>query len=90
MQALSWITADKRTYVHWADKKYDIMVFGMPQDFHYGNGMGTNPIQMMQALSRMCIRDRVVIGIIVIAVIGALLSAVLTRVERWLCPWKEE
>ena len=32
----------------------------------------------------------VVIGIIVIAVIGALLSAVLTRVERWLCPWKEE
>lgn len=58
MQALSWITADKRTYVHWAEKKYDIMVFGMPQDFHYGNGMGTNPIQMMQALSAQVIRHK--------------------------------
>ena len=31
--------ADKRTYVPWA-KKYDVMVFGMPQEFNYGNGMG--------------------------------------------------
>ena len=51
MQPISWKTADKRTYVHWAEKKYDIVVFGMPTDFHYGAGMGTNPIQMMQALS---------------------------------------
>ena len=29
------------------DKKYDVLVFGMPQAFHYGNGMGTNPIMMM-------------------------------------------
>ena len=51
-------TADKRTYVHWAEKKYDIIVFGMPTNFHYGNGMGTNPIQMMQALSAQVIRHR--------------------------------
>lgn len=31
----------------------------------------------------------VVIGMIFIAIIGALLSAVLTKVEGWLCPWKE-
>lgn len=58
MMPLSWEVADKRTYVPWAEKKYDIMVFGMPQDFHYGNGMGTNPIQMMQALSAQVIRHK--------------------------------
>ncbi len=56
MQPVSWKTADRRTYVHWADKKYDVLVFGMPQAFHYGNGMGTNPIMMMQALSAQVIR----------------------------------
>ena len=58
MQPKSWITANKRTYVPFAEKKYDVMVFGMPQDFHYGNGMGTNPIQMMQALSAQVIRHK--------------------------------
>ena len=58
MQPVSWKTADKRTYVHWAEKKYDVIVFGMPTDFHYGNGMGTNPIQMMQALSAQVIRHK--------------------------------
>ena len=58
MQPLSWKTADKRTYVPFAEEKYDIMVFGMPQEFHYGNGMGTNPIMMMQALSAQVIRHK--------------------------------
>lgn len=58
MQPLSWEIADKRTYVPWAEKKYDVIVFGMPQDFHYGNGMGTNPIQLMQALSAQVIRHK--------------------------------
>ena len=58
IQPLSWKVADKRTYVHWAEKKYDVMVFGMPQAFHYGNGMGTNPILMMQAISAQIIRHK--------------------------------
>ena len=58
MQALSWKVADKRTYVHFAEKKYDVMVFGMPQFFHYGEGMGTNPIMLMQALSAQVIRHK--------------------------------
>ena len=58
MMPLSWEVADKRTYVPWAEKKYDVMVFGMPQNFHYGDGMGTNPIQMMQALSAQVIRHK--------------------------------
>ena len=56
MQPISWALADKRTYVHWAEKKYDIVVMGMPTNFHYGDGMGTNPIQMMQAVSAQVIR----------------------------------
>lgn len=62
MQPVSWKTADKRTYVHWAEKKYDIVVFGMPTNFHYGDGMGTNPIQMMQALSAQVIRHKRVLS----------------------------
>lgn len=58
MQQQSWELANKRTYVPWAEKKYDVIVFGMPTDFHYGNGMGTNPIQMMQALSAQVIRHK--------------------------------
>ncbi len=56
MMQKSWEIADKRTYVHWAEKKYDVLVFGMPQKFHYGDGMGTNPIMMMQALSAQVLR----------------------------------
>lgn len=58
LQPKSWKTADKRTYVHWAEKKYDLVVFGMPQSFHYGDGMGTNPIMFMQALSAQIIRHK--------------------------------
>ena len=32
MQPISWKMADKRTYVHWAEKKYDVVVFGMPHE----------------------------------------------------------
>lgn len=58
MMPLSWEIADRRTYVKWAEKKYDVMVFGMPQYFHYGEGMGTNPIMLMQAISAQVIRHK--------------------------------
>ena len=58
MQPVSWRDADRRTYVPYARKKYDVLVFGMPRDFHYGAGMGTNPIQLMQALSAQVIRHK--------------------------------
>lgn len=58
IQPLAWEVADKRTYTPWAEKKYDVVVFGMPQFFHYGNGMGTNPILMLQAISAQIIRHK--------------------------------
>ncbi|MCL2477934.1 MAG: nickel-dependent lactate racemase [Treponema sp.] len=62
MESQSWAVADKRTYVPFAEKKYDLMVFGMPQSFHYGDGMGANPIMLMQALSAQVIRHKRVMG----------------------------
>lgn len=56
MMPLSWKVADKRTYVPFAEKKYDVLVFGAPQFFHYGDGMGTNPIMLMQAISAQVVR----------------------------------
>src|SRR5699024_506096 len=58
MQPISWETANERTFVPYANKKYDIMVFGLPQSFHYGDGNGTNPIMLMQAISAQVIRHR--------------------------------
>ncbi len=58
VMAESWKVANKRTYVPWAEKKYDIMVFGMPQFFHYGDGHGTNPILILQAISAQVIRHK--------------------------------
>lgn len=62
IQPLSWAIADKRTYVKWAEKKYDVMVVGLPVMFHYGNGMGTNPLLMMQAISAQVIRHKRVLS----------------------------
>jgi lactate racemase len=58
IQPLSWEIANKRTYVPWVKEKFDIMMFGMPQNFHYGNGHGTNPILILQAIGANIIRHR--------------------------------
>ena len=34
------------------------MIFGLPQKFHYGDGMGTNPVMMMQAISAQVVRHK--------------------------------
>jgi hypothetical protein len=58
IQPKSWQVANKRTYIPWAKSKFDIMMFGMPQNFHYGNGHGTNPILILQAIAANIIRHR--------------------------------
>ena len=58
VQEKAWLMGNQRTYVPFAEKKYDVIVFGMPQFFHYGDGMGTNPIMLMQALSAQVIRHK--------------------------------
>lgn len=58
IQPKSWEVADRRTYIPWAKEKFDIMMLGMPQSFHYGNGHGTNPILILQAIAANVIRHR--------------------------------
>lgn len=52
VQRASWPLAEQRTNVQLpASEPYDVIVFGLPRSFHYGPGMGTNPILMLQAIS---------------------------------------
>ena len=82
MQPKSWEVADKRTYVHWAEKKYDVVVFGMPTNFHYGNGMGTNPIQMMQAISAQVIRHKRILSDKCVFIVSSICDGYFHD-ERW-------
>ncbi len=51
VQRASWPLATRRTQVELDIEPADIVVFGLPRSFHYGPGMGTNPILMLQAMS---------------------------------------
>lgn len=62
VQPASWQVADRRTFVPFARQPYDIMIFGMPQNFHYGNGHGTNPILIQQAIGANLIRHHHVLS----------------------------
>jgi lactate racemase len=51
VQKASWGLADLRTNVELDMKEpADILVYGLPRNFHYGPGMGSNPILMLQAI----------------------------------------
>lgn len=47
----TWPLAKKRTNVDLGTKEpFDVLVMGVPRNFHYGPGMGTNPILMSLAI----------------------------------------
>jgi nickel-dependent lactate racemase len=50
VQRSSWRLADRRTNVYLDAEKADVLVFGLPRSFHYGPGMGTNPVLVYQAI----------------------------------------
>ncbi len=56
VQRECWKVADERTYVKWAKKKYDVIIFGLPNDFQYGSRQGRNPILVEQAISAQVVR----------------------------------
>ncbi|SDR86497.1 lactate racemase domain-containing protein [Microlunatus soli] len=49
VEQATWPTAGRRTELVLDGPPADVLVVGMPRNFHYGNGMGSNPILMMQA-----------------------------------------
>ncbi len=51
VQRESWKLAEQRTNVVLdMAEKADVAIFGLPRSFHYGPGMGTNPLLMLQAI----------------------------------------
>jgi len=51
VQKASWPLADQRTKVELdVTEPFDVLVYGLPRSFHYGPGMGSNPIFMLQAI----------------------------------------
>ena len=51
LQEKCWPVADKRTNVYLdMTEPADVLVMGIPRNFHYGPGMGTNPILMSLAI----------------------------------------
>lgn len=49
VEEASWPVATSRTHVDIPGEPADVLVVGMPRNFHYGPGMGSNPILMLQA-----------------------------------------
>jgi nickel-dependent lactate racemase len=52
VQKASWKLASQRTdVVLEVDEPFDVLVYGLPRSFHYGPGMGSNPILMLQSIA---------------------------------------
>lgn len=57
VEKASWPVAAERTEVELeGEEKADVLVLGMPRSFHYGPGMGSNPILMLQAIGSSIVR----------------------------------
>jgi nickel-dependent lactate racemase len=50
VEQATWPLAGRRTEVTVPGEPADVLVVGMPRNFHYGPGMGSNPILMKQAI----------------------------------------
>lgn len=57
VERASWPAASRRTEVELEGEKADVLVLGMPRSFHYGPGMGSNPILMLQAIGSSIVRN---------------------------------
>jgi hypothetical protein len=57
VEKAAWPVAQRRTDVVLPGEPADVLVLGMPRSFHYGPGMGSNPILMMQAIGSSIVRN---------------------------------
>lgn len=58
VEQASWPLATARTDLRLDMEPADALVIGMPRNFHYGAGMGSNPILMMQAIGASVVRAK--------------------------------
>lgn len=57
VERAAWPVAAQRTEIEMPGEPADALVLGMPRSFHYGPGMGSNPILMMQAIGSSIVRN---------------------------------
>lgn len=50
VEAATWPAAAVRTDIEVPGRRANVLVLGIPRSFHYGPGMGSNPILMMQGV----------------------------------------
>lgn len=50
VEQATWPLARRRTEIILDGPPADVLIIGMPRNFHYGNGMGSNPILLTQAI----------------------------------------
>jgi hypothetical protein len=58
VEQATWPLAGQRTDLEVPDEPADVLLVGIPRNFHYGPGMGSNPILMMQAVGSSLIRAK--------------------------------
>jgi nickel-dependent lactate racemase len=58
VEKASWPLATARTDLQLDTDPADVLVLGVPRNFHYGPGMGSNPILMMQAIGASVVRAK--------------------------------
>jgi nickel-dependent lactate racemase len=58
VEEASWPLATARTDLVVPGPPADVLVLGVPRDFHYGPGMGSNPILMTQAIGASLVRAK--------------------------------
>lgn len=58
VEQATWDLAAQRTSFGVGPDPFDVLVIGVPRTFHYGNGMGSNPVLMTQAIGASIIRAK--------------------------------
>lgn len=58
VEKASWPLATARTDLQLPGPPADVLVVGIPRNFHYGAGMGSNPILLMQAIGASVVRAK--------------------------------
>jgi nickel-dependent lactate racemase len=58
VERASWPLATARTDLKLDIEPADVLIVGLPRSFHYGPGIGSNPILMMQAIGSSVIRAK--------------------------------
>lgn len=58
VERATWPLASERTDLVVGEEPADVLVVGIPRTFHYGPGMGANPILMMQAIGSSLVRAK--------------------------------